>query len=145
VELFCRRRPVHSAGIDARVFERFYLVDKARSRDQGGTGWALSIVKHIVAGARRRVWAHQELGKGATFFSQCRRHKRTRLSLSLKPQFVWISPVFCCLPVRLRSAFPQNFPHRLRFFSNTATDGFPAKRHSPPWFLKAAALPIHAF
>lgn len=55
------------ADVQERVFERFYRVDPARSRDTGGTGLGLSIVKHVAAdhGGDVQVWS--EPGKGSTF------------------------------------------------------------------------------
>lgn len=51
-----------------RIFERFYRVEKDRSRKSGGTGIGLAIVKHIVQIHQGRVWASSELGKGSSLY-----------------------------------------------------------------------------
>ncbi|HZZ80203.1 MAG TPA: ATP-binding protein [Gemmataceae bacterium] len=55
------------AGDLERIFERFYRVDKARSRDSGGAGLGLSMVKHLVHKMGGSVHATSEPGKGSTF------------------------------------------------------------------------------
>jgi two-component system phosphate regulon sensor histidine kinase PhoR len=61
----------HSDGIPsehlARLTERFYRVDNARSRELGGTGLGLAIVKHVLNRHRGRLDIASTLGKGSTF------------------------------------------------------------------------------
>lgn len=51
----------------ARLFERFYRVDKSRSREQGGSGLGLSIVKHIIETHNEQVFVESKIGEGSTF------------------------------------------------------------------------------
>ena len=64
---------VHDHGIGipnahlSRIFERFYLVDPARSRDTGGTGLGLAIVRHVVLNHGGTVEVESDPGTGSTF------------------------------------------------------------------------------
>ena len=69
IEVFVRDTGVGIPAEDVeRLFERFYRVDKARSRELGGTGLGLAIVKHLVRAHGSDVRVESALGQGSTFF-----------------------------------------------------------------------------
>lgn len=67
----------------ARVFERFYRVDKARSRDRGGTGLGLAIVKHVAELHGGEVSLRSQLGEGSTFTTRLPTMQRSARAASI--------------------------------------------------------------
>ena len=87
VEVFVRDTGIGIPGEDVpRLFERFYRVDKARSRELGGTGLGLSIVKHLVAAHNGAVRVESTLGRGSTFFFTLPAHESELPRPELNPE-----------------------------------------------------------
>jgi two-component system phosphate regulon sensor histidine kinase PhoR len=88
VELYVRDTGI---GIPAeelpRLFERFYRVDKARSRELGGTGLGLSIVKHLVAAHNGAARVESRAGQGSTFFFTLPGDESALTPEQLNPEF----------------------------------------------------------
>jgi two-component system phosphate regulon sensor histidine kinase PhoR len=88
VELYVRDTGI---GIPAeelpRLFERFYRVDKARSRELGGTGLGLSIVKHLVAAHNGATRVESRTGEGSTFFFTLPADESALAQEQLNPEF----------------------------------------------------------
>jgi two-component system phosphate regulon sensor histidine kinase PhoR len=61
-----------------RIFERFYRVEKSRSKDKGGSGLGLAIVKHIIEAHNSKVSVTSKLGKGTTFTFKLKKAKAQR-------------------------------------------------------------------
>lgn len=61
-----------------RIFERFYRVEKSRSREQGGTGLGLAIVKHILEGHKSKISVSSTVGKGSVFSFELPLHKESQ-------------------------------------------------------------------
>ena len=66
-----------------RIFERFYRVEKSRSRDKGGTGLGLAIVKHIMEAHGTQVEVNSKVGEGSTFSFRLSRGEASQLYAAL--------------------------------------------------------------
>jgi two-component system, OmpR family, phosphate regulon sensor histidine kinase PhoR len=70
-----------------RIFERFYRVEKARSRDLGGTGLGLAIVKHLVQSMGGEIYVESEIGRGSSFVILLPRADRLTAAGERRPSF----------------------------------------------------------
>jgi two-component system phosphate regulon sensor histidine kinase PhoR len=88
VEVYVRDSGIGIPAEDLpRLFERFYRVDKARSRELGGTGLGLSIVKHLVAALHGTTRVESAVGQGSTFFFTLPADEAAAGTEQLNPEF----------------------------------------------------------
>ena len=88
VELFVRDTGIGIPQEELpRLFERFYRVDKARSRELGGTGLGLAIVKHLVAAHNGAARVESQVGRGSTFYFTLPVEQRAIDRAALNPEF----------------------------------------------------------
>jgi two-component system phosphate regulon sensor histidine kinase PhoR len=88
VEVYVRDTGIGIPAEDLpRLFERFYRVDKARSRELGGTGLGLSIVKHLVAALHGATRVESALGQGSTFLFTLPADEAAAEREQLNPEF----------------------------------------------------------
>jgi len=89
VEVFVRDTGIGIPAEDVpRLFERFYRVDKARSRELGGTGLGLSIVKHLVAAHHGTVRVESAPQRGSTFYFTLPADESVVPQTQLNPEFI---------------------------------------------------------
>jgi two-component system phosphate regulon sensor histidine kinase PhoR len=88
VEVYVRDTGIGIPAEDLpRLFERFYRVDKARSRELGGTGLGLSIVKHLVAALHGATRVESAVGEGSTFLFTLPADEAAAGTEQLNPEF----------------------------------------------------------
>ena len=98
-----------------RIFERFYRVEKSRSKGKGGTGLGLAIVKHILEGHKSKISVSSTLGKGSIFSFDLPLEKEKKKGEATEVN--WLVPLKKSGSVRFFC--PPSAPHHFHFRSNS--------------------------